>query len=369
MALLGSRGIPAKYGGFEGFVQELAEHLPKSNFEVYVACESSLREERALVSFPGLNTFYIPVFERFRIVSELLYDGVSLLWAAFRDIDIVCLFGYAAAPFCLFPRMTGKIVTISVDGLEWKRRKFPKILRVFLRVLEMLATRASNFLIADSQAIRAYYEKRYHIKNVVYFPYWAPVVTQADESLIKKYGVEKNGYYLVVARLEPENNIDLAIEGFKKSNSNKMLVIVGPLVRTKYVNKLIESKNDRIIFVGGVYDRAILDALRFHSFAYIHGHEVGGTNPSLVEALGCGCLVIAFDVPFNREVAQEAAMYFKDSDGLAERIRFLEKEASKLEMMRASAQQIVRDRYSRGSLINQISKFFLDVYYEKHGSR
>jgi len=369
MALLGSRGIPAKYGGFEGFVQELAVHLPKSNFEVYVACESSLRKERALVSFPGLNTFYIPVSEKFRILSELLYDGISLLWACFKDIDLVCLFGYAAAPLCFLPRMAGKIVTISVDGLEWKRRKFPRIVRVLLRVLERVATLASNFLIADSKAIRAYYEKRYHAKNVVYFPYWAPVVKQADEGLIHKYGIEKNGYYLVVARLEPENNIDLAIEGFKKSKSNKKLIIVGPLIRTKYVKKLLELKNDRIMFVGGIYDRATLDALRLYSFAYIHGHEVGGTNPSLVEALGCGCAVIAFDVSFNKEVAQKAAMYFKDSDGLAERIRFLEKESSTVGMMRATAQQIVGDRYSRDFLINEFTKFFLDVYLGKSRSR
>jgi glycosyltransferase involved in cell wall biosynthesis len=343
VALLGSRGIPARYGGFETVVETLAVNLPKDRFRVTVFCESALRRTRPKV--PGVSLVYFPVFEKLRIVSEAFYDVVGLAWAALASVEAVILFGYTASLFCLLPRLFGKTVLVNVDGLEWKRSKFPRPIRSLLRLAELIVTMTASLIICDSYAIQEYYRRTYEA-NSEYVP--NPVSNTDTPSLdrLAQFGLQPESYYLVVARLEPENHIDMIVEGFLESGTTRKLVIVGPLINTRYVKRLLEMRTDHILFLNGVYDRALLNSLRVGSFAYIHGHEVGGTNPSLLESMISASPIIAFDVPFNREVAGDSGVYFKNSSELSQRIVRAERDPEWRRLSGRRANAIASSSYS-----------------------
>jgi len=353
VALLGSRGIPARYGGFETVVEELANHLPKDRFRLYVTCESSLR---GLGSVPSnVRTLYIPVVEKLRVVSEVVHDALFLAWSGFAGVDVVLLFGYAASLFCLLPRLLGKTVVVNVDGLEWKRRKFPRPVRWALKIAEMIVARVATILVCDSRAIGAYYRQRYGVDSV-YIPNPGRACMPEDIESLRQFRLEPRGYYSVVARLEPENNLHIIIEGFNKSNSTKKLAIVGPLNTSTYVKSLLMMQNKRLLFLGGVYERPRLIAIRKNSFAYIHGQEVGGTSPSLLESMACGTAVLSLDVPYNREVARDAALYFTNATELAERITSLESDDERTRNMRQRAAKIVEQEYSTAVVVNRYAQ-------------
>ncbi len=327
VAIVGSRGIPAKYGGYETITQDLGIGLVKRNFEIYVACESKGFKRNPYAIFKGVNLVYFPIINSIRNLSDvLLYDALSVFWATF-NVDIIYMLSYTNAPLLIFPRIFRKTILVNADGLEWKRRKHSKLLRFLLKSFELLSLKIIDCMVVDSQALGIYYKENYHV-TPAYVPYGTNEIMPLDSSNLRKYNLEPNGYYLVIARLEPENNIDLIIDEFKKSTSKKKLVIVAPLKETSYVKKLVESKSERILFIGGIYEQALQRTLRHNCFAYIHGHEVGGTNPTLIEALSCHNVILALDVPFNREAAGQSAFYFtKDPGNLTTRIELLEKES------------------------------------------
>ncbi len=357
VALLGSRGIPARYGGFETLVYDLALKLPKDRLQLFVACESSLKKLGA--NMKGVSFVYFPVLERFRMVFEVLYDIVFLLWASVHSVDVILLFGYTAAPFCFIPRLFGKVVIVNVDGLEWKRSKFPRPVRALLRLSELIVTRSASRILCDSESMRSYYKRRYGVE-CLYIPN-AAGSCDGDPNLVHRFGVQPQGYYLVVARLEPENSIDMIIEGFKASGSSRRLVIVGTPTASKYVSRLLEMRDERISFIGGQYDRVLLRSLRVAAYAYIHGHQVGGTNPSLLEAMACGNPTIAYDVPFNREVARDAGVYFRDARDLAEKIKQLEKSPEAAVSMAKRAKQIAEDEYSTNRVVNAYASLLTNL--------
>jgi rhamnosyltransferase len=334
----------------------LAFNLPKDTFEIYVACEKSLKSEA--IHIPGVRLVYFPVFDKFRMVSGWVYDILSLIWSSLMDIDIVYLVGYSAGPFCVIPRIMGKTTIVNVDGLEWKRASFSKFERVLLKKMEMLTVKAANYILCDSQVIQSYYLKNYKVDSF-FLPNPVPLVYSADCNLLKKFGLKKNGYYLVVCRLEPENNIDLIIDGFRKSKSLRTLVIVGTLTNTRYVRELLKKKNEHVIFLGSLYDKETLETLRSFCFAYIHGHEVGGTSPTLVQSLACSSAIVSLDVPFNREVALDAAVYFKkDAEEVARRIDELELNTERVQLMRRKAIERVKCSYSREIVLTAYENMF-----------
>jgi rhamnosyltransferase len=300
---------------------------------------------------PGVSFVYLPVFEAFRIVSEIVYDIVALIWSALASVRVVILFGYTASIFCLLPRMTGRAVLINVDGLEWKRKKFARPVRSILKLAELISPKVATGIICDSRSIQDYYSRRYSARSQ-YIP--NPVSEQAsfNPAFLKQLGLAPRSYYLVVARLEPENHCDMVVAGFQRARTRRKLVVVGPLIRTRFVEKLVKMSHGQVRFVGGVYDRAALNTLRKESFAYIHGHEVGGTNPSLLESMAAGSPIIALDVPFNREVAQNAALYFKDEKELAQRIHELENNHLQRKIMETQAQSIAMREYSTEKVVN-----------------
>lgn len=324
IAIIGSRGIPAAYGGYETIVQEVAPRLALNGFQVYVSCESKGFKTRPHASYRGVRLVYFPVIGAIRNLSEvLLYDALSAFWAAL-SADIVYMLAYTSVPTLILAKLCGKTVIVNVDGIEWRRPKYDRFLRFLLHAFEILSTRIADYIVVDSHAVGAYYERNYGV-TPVYIPYGITEIRPLGTGALKTFGVRKDEYYLVIGRLIPDNNIDLIIDGFVRAHSSKKLLIVGPLHRGRYVQGLLQRKDERIIFAGGVYEPRLQRALRHNCFAYIHGHEMGGTNPSLVEALSCGNAILVLDVEFNREVAEDCAIYFKkQAQDLAKKIDLLE---------------------------------------------
>jgi len=350
LAILGTRGIPARYGGFETFAEKLALGLCARGFDVTVFCESG--------ATPGPDTFqgvrlryeYAPALGS---LQTILFD-MKCLWAARKGYDVVYMLGYGAAPFCLIPRLWGNSVWINPDGLEWARAKWGSVARTYFRVMEWVSLRVANRIIADAEAIETNLANRHgKLRDCTVIPYGCELIeTPPAVKLLTEWGLSMGGYYLVVCRLEPENHVLEILQAFQRSKSSRQLIIVGNhLAETRYVAQLRVTRDPRIRMIGTVYDQAKLTCLRYHSFAYIHGHSVGGTNPSLLEAMGCGNLIFAHDNPFNRETLGPWGFYFSRPHELTEVIAQAERQDSELERHREGSRARVRAAYNWPDII------------------
>lgn len=318
IAILGARGIPASYGGFETFAEQLATRLALRGHQVTVYAECGDQ--------PVADTVYQGVRVRSRrrprwgAASVLAYD-CACLWDARRGYDLVYMLGYGAAWACWWPRVFGVPVWINVDGLEWARSKWGWGARTYLRCMEWVSTKVATRLIADAEAIAQRFRQNYPSGAPTSFvAYGAELVPAeaADPSVLANWGLQAHRYMLVVARPEPENHILEIVQGHLLHGGGWPLVVVGDVSGgTPYQQQLKALASERVRFVGGIYDVAQLQSLRVHAACYLHGHSVGGTNPSLLEALACGNWVIAHDNQFNSEVARDAADYFRTSQQLA----------------------------------------------------
>jgi glycosyltransferase involved in cell wall biosynthesis len=236
-----------------------------------------------------------------------------------------------------------------VDGVEWARAKWGRFARLYFKLMEAISLLTPNRVVADAEAIRDHLARRHSIRiPVSVLPYGASLVTHApDESVLSEWGLSSGNYYLVVCRLEPENHVREMIEGFCATNSGRKMAIVGDhLAPTTYAAELRRRGDCRVQFLGATYERQRLEALRYHAFAYCHGHSVGGTNPSLLEALGCSNAVVAHDNAFNREVARDAALYFDSALAFSARVREIEADEPLRRAMKSRASAIISRDYT-----------------------
>jgi glycosyltransferase involved in cell wall biosynthesis len=359
IAILGSRGIPATYGGFETIAQELSLGLAREGFEVYVSSESKGFKMKPYGTYHGVRLVYFPVINSLRSFSEVfVYDLLSVLWAMLR-VDIIYMLGYSSVPTLIFPKLLGRVVLVNVDGLEAARPKFSPFLRLFYRSFEKLVTKIADHIIVDSKTMGFYYWRNYGVAPI-YIPNGGGCtrgIKPLDSTILKAYGLEKREYYLFIARLTPDNSVDLIIDAFKRTNSPKKLAVVGPLVKNGFVKRLLANRDERIVFLGGIYEPRLQRTLRYNCFAYIHGHQMGGTSVSLVEAMSCSNIILALDTYCNREVAEASAMYFKrDAEDLREKIEALEETQSCVQV-NETAYLLYQRKYS---LDNTVGKF-IDV--------
>lgn len=330
IAIIGSRGIPSKYGGFETFTEQISIELAKKGYKVFVSCEY-LSKEDMVNNYKGVNLFYFPIKSPqrgiFRILYEFMYDAYSLFWASTRT-DVVYMLGYSASFFFFIPKLFGKQLLVNPDGLEWKRSKFSGTIKILLKFCEKLMIFWTKDIIADSKAIKRYLDDRYGIKShYIAYGVSEPQVVEWDSKYLPDLFDNRicpGKYWLVVARLEPENNIEMIIKGYLKSKTEKPLVIIGDFSSKSYkstINKLIEQdKDNNIIFLGSVYNKRFLNMIRYNCFVYIHGHSVGGTNPSLLEAMIMKNMILAHDNEFNIEVCSDSAIYFINEKDLANKM-------------------------------------------------
>ena len=341
--LIGSKGIPAQYGGFETFVEKLTAGKIDKEIYYHVSCMDN--DERHF-EYNGADCFNVKMplpgpIGRMLHVSRVLSQIEIWLKANYEESAIIYILGYRVGPF--LKRHTKRLKKRNVkiysnpDGLEWKRDKWNSIEKVFLKYCEKCLVSCSDLLICDSQSIESYIREKYKDKSVktTYIAYGAEVQKSAcsEEKLqlwYDRFGLKKNEYYLVVGRFVPENNFERIISEFTKSETKRDLVLITNVEHNKFYDKLKKKtgfdKDPRIKFVGTVYDQELLKKIREEAYGYLHGHSVGGTNPSLLEALSSTNLNLLYDVGFNKEVGGDFSFYWDlEDDSLAGLINIVDK--------------------------------------------
>ncbi|MEM9996340.1 MAG: DUF1972 domain-containing protein [Bacteroidota bacterium] len=354
LAILGTRGIPAHYGGFETFADELSTRLVQRGIEVTVFCESET--PRAPETYRGVRLEFVET-PHLGSLTTILYD-VRCLWRARKRFDVVYMLGYGASALCWLPRLFGTEVWINMDGIEWAREKYNWIGKVYLRTMEGFAMHTPTRLVADAAAVKTALAQRYsRMPPCDVIAYGAPALHERpDPSLLAEWELRPKGYHIVVCRFEPENHVTEIIEGYSASTSLLPLIVLGDHTQpTDYVQRIRDAaaRDPRVRLIGTVYEQDRLQALRYHSVAYLHGHSVGGTNPSLLEALGCGNVVIAHDNVFNREVGGDAALYFDQPEELPALLRSVESDTHQQQRLSARAVARVEERYTWDRIVGQ----------------
>ena len=317
IAVLGTRGIPNNYGGFEQCAEKLSERWVRGGHRVTVY--SPDEHEYKETEWNGVKIKHIFSKEsKFGILGTFFYDYLCLKDAVKEDYDIVLNLGYvpSALFFYLRKKTKAKFIT-NMDGLEWKRDKWNSVLKRFIKFCENKAVKYSDMLVFDNEGIRDYYFKHFNVDGRV-IEYGAEVFNNPDLSVLKEYRVEKYKYFLAIARFEPENNLKTIIDGYLKSKAKEPLLLIGN-PGTKFGKSLLKKygSNSSIRFLGAIYNQGELNTLRMFSKLYFHGHSVGGTNPSLLEAMACGSYIVAHDNVFNRSVLESNGLYFANSKELA----------------------------------------------------
>jgi glycosyltransferase involved in cell wall biosynthesis len=317
IALIGTRGVPARYGGFETCVEEVGRRLAAKGHRITVYCRAAAGDPRP-VSHLGMRLVHLPAV-RHKALETLSHTALSVRHARRERPDVAFVFNAGNAPLLPVLKSAGIPVATHVDGLEWKRDKWRGIGAVYYRRAESLSVRWSDSLIADSRGIQDYYLDRFGIETE-YIPYGAPILPECEFDRLPALGLEPGEYHLVVARFEPENNVHLAVDGYLRSSAEYPLVVVGSAPYADAYRARIEAVaagSPRVHFVGSLWDQQQLDQLYAGALTYIHGHSVGGTNPSLLRAMGAGAATSAYDVSFNREVLGSYGRYFGTAAELA----------------------------------------------------
>ena len=310
IAILGTRGIPANYGGFETFAEELSTRLVKRGHQVTVYGRTNNIRYRQ-PTYRGVRLVLLPTIPH-KYFDTVAHTFLSVVHVLFQDAEVVLICNAANSLFSFLPRLAGKKTAVNVDGLERQRSKWNALGRGWYRISEWLSTFLPNAIVADARVIRDYYRERYG-KESFFIPYGAETSRLESRAALDRLGLEPDGYFLYVSRLEPENNALLVVKAFEKVATDKRLVIVGdaPYARD-YIAELKSTTDRRILFPGAIYGEGYRELLS-HAFAYIQATEVGGTHPALIEAMGCGRCVLYLNTPENREVAGEAGIAFEKS--------------------------------------------------------
>ncbi|SDD57317.1 DUF1972 domain-containing protein [Auraticoccus monumenti] len=320
--MIGTRGVPAHYGGFETAVEEVGRRLVERGHRVRVYCRRG-NAEGDPTEHLGMELVTLPVVKR-RSLETLAHTALSTAHLLRHRTDVAFVFNSANAPLLPLIRAARIPVATHVDGLEWKRAKWGPVGQRYYRLAERASVLLSDALIADAQGIADYYQDKFGALSDL-ISYGAPVLGEASSDRLPELGLQAQGYHLVVARMEPENHVHVIVEGYVQSSARRPLVVVGSApYADEYIARTqqLAAGDDRVRFVGGVYDQELLDQLYAGALTYLHGHSVGGTNPSLLRAIGAGTATLAYDVNFNREVLREDGGYFgtaADLSGLLDR--------------------------------------------------
>lgn len=366
IAFISTRGIPNNYGGFEQFAEYISVGLAKRGHEVTVYSPSFHPYMEDNYKGVRIKHIYSPEIWMGSSVGSFFYDFSSLKDALKKeDFDIIYEAGYTsiipAYVWFNVKKRKRPIFTTNMDGLENKRSKFGPVVRRFLDWEEKMAVKYSHYLIADNMGIHDYYKEKYG-KESKFLAYGVDIHEDFNEDYLKEFGLQPEGYYILIARLEPENNIVMAIEGYlhSKGNGNKPLIVVGK-TNTPHGEELVTKYGNEpnVKFVGGIYDFKKLDSVRHFSRAYFHGHSVGGTNPSLLEAMAAGCFVLAHDNIFNRAVLKNNALYYPSAEKVTEYLNNMDSIADKYKKAYTSANtEVIRNEYSWEHLVDEHEKYF-----------
>ena len=376
--IIGSRGLPAKYGGFETFVEKLVENRISPQIQYHVACLSD-DEAYHHFDYKGVDCFTIkaPKLGPARVIAyDMMAINYALTLVKQQQIEHPIFYilgntiGAFIAPFARKIRNAGGLFYINPDGLEWKRAKWSKPVQNYLKYSEKVMTKHADLVISDNQGIESYIQKAYPWAKTTFIAYGTDLhlssLTAQDEKVrhfFDTWASKEKDYYLIVGRFVPENNYEIIIHEFMKSQTQRDLLIVCNHQGNAYFEELQQKTNfdrdERIKFVGTVYDQDLLKYIRNQAFAYIHGHEVGGTNPGLLEALAQTDLNLVLGVDFNRQVAKETALYWdKKENSLVDCIHQVDKQSDFSDLGQA-AKENMKEHYTWEKIVGEYEELFL----------
>ena len=363
LLILGTRGIPAEHGGFETFAQRLALYLTKQNWEVTVYCQTA-EPNLPSKNWQGIKLVYISTLKN-KALGSILFDFKSTLHAATKGDGIILTLGYNTAIFSILYRLNGKFNIINMDGLEWQRQKWNAFEKAWLYLNERIGAKVGNRLVADHPEIKNYLSRRVCADKIVMIPYGAAPISQSDASLLEPYSLTSQSYALIIARPEPENSIWEIVSAFSAQKRGYQLVVLGKYFpRNAYHRQVLQAASEEVVFLGAIYDPQTVHALRVHTRLYIHGHTVGGTNPSLVEALAAGSPVLARDNAFNHWVAGDKAHYFSDEAQCLSKLNELLENTEELEKMRKESKNRYKQAFAEDKDLKAYEKLLISDFLD-----
>lgn len=365
IAIIGSRGIPNNYGGFEQFAEMVAVLLVKAGHQITVYNPHYHDYNKPDFQGVKIEKIYNPE-EKIGSAGVFIYDYLSMRNASKSKYDIILFLGYATSSiFFPFVRKRKSVWITNMDGLEWKRDKWSPTVKKLTLLFEKLGVKYSDYLVSDNREIRNYFLTT-HKKDSTFIAYGATLFNQPDETYLKEYKLEKGKYDILIARLEKENNIETVLDGYLLSSSEMPMLVIGnhntnygDYLKSKYAN----SKHIR--FLGGLYNLTLLDNLRWHSRYYFHGHSVGGTNPSLLEAMSSGAFIMAHNNLFNRDVLGENAFYFDDAQGVAAILDGKTEVESKRQLFISNNKTKIEQEYNWQKIADEYEAMFKECLKEK----
>ena len=376
--IIGSRGLPAQYGGFETFVEKLVSHKVSPRIRYHVACLSDERTGKHF-DYKGADCFTVnpPKLGPARVIAyDMMAINYSLKFIKKEEIQepIFYILGNTIGAFIAYfakkIQSIGGVLLVNPDGLEWKRAKWSKPVQSYLKYSEKEMTKYADLIISDNRGIETYIHNTYPWSNTTFIAYGTDLskttLTAEDDSVrdwYQKWQTQEKEYYLILGRFVPENNYETAIREFMKSSTERDLVIICNHEGNPYFDELRQitgfDKDKRVKFVGTVYDQDLLKYIRNQAFAYIHGHEVGGTNPGLLEALAQTNLNLIFNVDFNHQVAQETALYWnKEDENLSGLIDSVDGQVT-FEDLGNAAKANMKENYTWEKIVGEYEELFL----------
>ncbi len=358
IAIIGSRGYPHVYSGYETLVKELSERLVKKGHKVSVYCHSSLFIKKPK-QVNGIELIYTPSIQT-KTLSQITNSFFSFIHVCFTKIDVVLVVNSANGPFGILTKMFGIKTCINVDGLEWLRPKWKGFGAYYFKAASKLATIFFDEIITDSTEMKRIYLEKFS-KNSTKICYGPTMLKNVGEDVLSTFNLEKNNYFLIVGRLIPDNNVKLIIDGFLKSKSKKYLVVVGDVpYKDSYASCIKKINSKKIILTGYIRSQERLTQLYKHSFAYIHGHEFGGTNPTMINALYLNCKILALKTIFNKEMLKnkKSIFFYKNITSISSAINSIEKTHEKLKIVNKNYK--FPDIYDWDFISKQYEKIFLN---------
>jgi glycosyltransferase involved in cell wall biosynthesis len=361
IGMLGSRGYPHTYSGYEVFVRELAPRLVSRGHEVIVYCRRGLFKERPKY-YNGVQLVYVPNIET-KELGTLSHTLLCMFDMLFRRLDLSLVVNVGNAFHCIIPRLFGMRFAINVDGLDWNRDKWGSFAKkYFYWNAKYVGRICPTGVVTDAQEMRRIYLEEFDTPSTC-IAYGADLETTTDSAVLRKYGLEPFKYYLILSRMVPENNADLIARAFEKVRSSRVLAIAGDAnYRSAFVDRLRQTRDQRVRFIGHVGSADDVKELHCNAYAYVHGHSLGGTNPSLLTALGCGNCILALNTPFNEEVLQDFGILFdRDPDDLARKLQHIEDHPEQAARYRLRAPDRIRQAYTWERIVDQYEELFLQL--------
>lgn len=366
VAIIGTRGIPNNYGGFEQCAEYLSLGLVKRGFDVIVYNSHNHPYQENEWNGVKIIHCYDPEY-KLGTAGQFIYDFNCIKDVRKRKCDVIIQLGYTSNSIWGWMLPHNSLVTTNMDGLEWKRSKYSKPVKNFLKFSEKLAVRYSDYLIADSIGIRDYLYKKYN-RYADFIPYGAFMFDNQNVQALEEFNVEPCNYDMLIARLEPENSIEVILDGVVQAEVKRKFLVIGNHNNKygAYLKKKYQLHKE-IIFIGGIFDIKKLNNLRYFSNIYFHGHTVGGTNPSLLEAMACNTLICANDNIFNKFILEKDAVYFNDRNDVADHLTDVNRNSPCYQNMIANNVRKVAGTYHWDLIVDRYAQHIEEIILERNG--